>query len=116
MISYLELLHLVKNGRKIDLVELNLNCGKAYYRAYYDDGKFNYFGLSNKKREDVNFDYFLANSLLESQMFEKNIKIINNKKIEKIDFRTLNTQKEKNRIMKDTINLLVDEMNRLNEL
>lgn len=37
------------------------------------------------------------------------------KKIEKIDFRTLNTQKEKNRAMKDTINKLIDEINNLKE-
>lgn len=37
------------------------------------------------------------------------------KKIEKIDFRTLNTQKEKNRVMKDTINKLIDEINNLKE-
>lgn len=33
------------------------------------------------------------------------------KEIEKIDFRTLNTQKEKNRVMKDTINQLIDVIN-----
>lgn len=37
------------------------------------------------------------------------------KKIEKIDFRILNTQKEKNRAMKDTINKLIDEINNLKE-
>lgn len=37
------------------------------------------------------------------------------KKIEKIDFGTLNTQKEKNRAMKDTINKLIDEINNLKE-
>ena len=37
------------------------------------------------------------------------------KKIEKIDFRTLNTQKEKNRAMKDTINKLIDEINNLKD-
>lgn len=35
------------------------------------------------------------------------------KKIEKIDFGTLNTQKEKNRAMKDTINKLIDAVNEL---
>ena len=35
------------------------------------------------------------------------------KKIEKIDFGTLNTQKEKNRAMKDAINKLIDEINNL---
>ena len=37
------------------------------------------------------------------------------KNIEKIDFGTLNTQKEKNRAMKDTINKLIDEINNLKE-
>ena len=35
------------------------------------------------------------------------------KKIEKIDFGTLNTQKEKNKAMKDAINKLIDEINKL---
>lgn len=44
------------------------------------------------------------------------VKIIEEpKKIEKIDFGTLNTQKEKNRAMKDTINKLIDEINNLKE-
>ena len=37
------------------------------------------------------------------------------KKIEKIDFGTLNTQKEKNRAMEDAINKLIDEINNLKE-
>ena len=36
-------------------------------------------------------------------------------KIEKIDFRTLNTQKEKNRVMKDTINEIIDKVNKIGE-
>ncbi len=41
--------------------------------------------------------------------------IEDNKKLEKIDFKTLNTQKEKNRAMKDTINKIIDEINKLKE-
>lgn len=37
------------------------------------------------------------------------------KKIEKLDFGTLNTQKEKNRAMKDIINKLIDEINNLKD-
>ena len=37
------------------------------------------------------------------------------KKIEKIDFRTLNTQKEKNRVMKDTINEIIDKLEEMEE-
>ncbi len=39
--------------------------------------------------------------------------IENDKKIEKIDFKTLNTQKEKNKVMKNTINMLIDKINEL---
>lgn len=35
--------------------------------------------------------------------------------INKIDFKILNTQKEKNRVMKDTINKLIDEINKMKE-
>ena len=61
---------------------------------------------------------------IEDYLFGKwNFNILNNyaeiieepKKIEKIDFGTLNTQKEKNRAMKDTINKLIDEINNLKE-
>lgn len=41
--------------------------------------------------------------------------IEDNKKLEKIDFKTLNTQKEKNRAMKDAINELIDEINKVEE-
>lgn len=41
--------------------------------------------------------------------------IEDNKKLEKIDFKTLNTQKEKNRAMKDAINKIIDEINKLKE-
>lgn len=41
--------------------------------------------------------------------------IEDNKKLEKIDFKTLNTQKEKNRAMKDAINELIDTVNKLKE-
>lgn len=37
--------------------------------------------------------------------------IEDNKKLEKIDFTTLNTQKAKNRAMKDAINKIIDEIN-----
>lgn len=77
-ISYLKLLNKIVNGENIDLIELKLNCGSRYYQAYYDDGEFSYFGLCNQDEEDENFNYYLANTLLESQMFEDNIEIIEN--------------------------------------
>lgn len=61
------------------------------------------------------FDNFDRYGSFYNMLFE-DVEIIEEpKKIEKIDFRTLNTQKEKNRVMKDTINKLIDEINNLKE-
>lgn len=61
------------------------------------------------------FDNFDRYGSLYNMLFE-DVEIIEEpKKIEKIDFGTLNTQKEKNRVMKDTINKLIDEINNLKE-
>ena len=76
MISYLELLQMVKNGNAPDLIYLHLNCGKAYYQMYYDGGEFDYYGICDENDEDENFKYYLADTLLESQMIEENIEII----------------------------------------
>lgn len=59
-----------------------------------------------------NFDRYGS---LYNMLFEDVEIIEETKKIEKIDFGTLNTQKEKNRAMKDTINKLIDEINNLKE-
>ena len=58
---------------------------------------------------------YLLNEVFLSQLNDE-IEIIEEpKKIEKIDFGTLNTQKEKNKAMKDAINKLIDEINNLKE-
>jgi hypothetical protein len=50
------------------------------------------------------------------EILDDEVEIIEeNKKIKKIDFRTLNTQKEKNRVMKDTINQIIDKLNERDE-
>lgn len=59
----------------------------------------------------------------DNKMLDKNITILEpneeiieeDKKIEKIDFRTLNTQKEKNRVIKDTINEIIDKLNKMED-
>ena len=98
-----ELLGLVKDSKapkKINYgnVKLKYNEGCEDYYPYYGEGLFEYkFG---------NCKNFLND---EVEIIEEP------KKIEKIDFGTLNTQKEKNRAMKDTINKLIDEINNLKE-
>lgn len=85
-ISYYDLLELIKKGEEPDLIKLVMNCGERYYQAFYDYGEFSYYGLSeNDENEDENFKYYLADTLLESEMFDDNIEIIEQpKKIEKI--------------------------------
>lgn len=71
----------------------------------------------NNYREKCRF-WIKEEELIEKEMMivNEDVKIIEEpKKIEKIDFGTLNTQKEKNRAMKDTINKLIDEINNLKE-
>ena len=84
MISYYELLNKINHNEIPDLLELNLNCGKRYYQAYYDDGLFNYYGLCEENEENEDFKYYLSDCLLDSEMFDKKIKIMN-EKIEKIE-------------------------------
>ena len=67
----------------------------TYEYLCYEENNFSLLGYDNP--------YDMLNDKVEI--------IEEEKKIEKIDFRTLNTQKEKNRVMKDTINQLIDVIN-----
>ena len=102
-ITIYELLGLVKDGKapkkiKFGNIELEYDEKNEDYYSYYGGGLFEHkFG---------NCKNFLND---EVAIIEED------KKIEKIDFGTLNTQKEKNRAMKDTINKLIDEINNLKE-
>lgn len=71
------------------------------------------------KRSDC-YWYILENGTFDDELFVRidclndEVEIIEEpKKIEKIDFGTLNTQKGKNRAMKDAINKLIDAVNEL---
>ena len=102
-ITIYELLRLVKDGKapkkiKYDDIVLEYEEETEDYYEYYGKGLFEY-------------KFATCNDFLNDE-----VKIIEEpKKIEKIDFGTLNTQKEKNRVMKDTINKLIDEINNLKE-
>jgi len=75
MKSYYEILELVKNGKEPKLLVLKLNCGSRLYKANYDQEEFNYYGLADSNLEDSNFKYYLADTLLESQMFDEIIEV-----------------------------------------
>ena len=99
-IKIIDLLNKIANGEEIPRTI-------RWYDKFYND----YDEISN------NYKAFVYGKL-ENNVWGLNdeIEILEEpKKIEKIDFGTLNTQKEKNRAMKDAINKLIDEINNLKE-
>lgn len=108
-ITIYELLGLVKDGKAPKKILLN---GIAF--EYQGD---DYLYKDEDKKEHWLFSTSYTDKYIWLENFLKaEVEIIEeSKKIEKIDFRTLNTQKEKNRAMKDTINKLIDEINNLKE-
>ena len=53
---------------------------------------------------------------LDSSVLNEEIEVLDEyNKIEKLDFRTLNTQKEKNKAIKDTVNKIIDKLNEIEE-
>ena len=107
-IKIYDLLGLVKDGKAPKKIKYRDNIwgyvstimgtGYQYYSTFFEEWKT------------------LQNQVYLEEHLNDEVEIIEEpKKIEKIDFGTLNTQKEKNRAMKDTINKLIDEINNLKE-
>ena len=102
-IKVIDLLNKIANGGK---VPKHIKCNNL--NLYWNDENYTY-----DIREDKIYAPFY---IFDYSELNDEVEIIEEpKKIEKIDFGTLNTQKEKNRAMKDTINKLIDEINNLKE-
>lgn len=90
-----------------------------HIKVYDEDWYWNeYDGYVTKESLNTTPDaqIYLMDRYRTFMNLDKEVEIIEEpNKIEKIDFGTLNTQKEKNRAMKDTINKLIDEINNLKE-
>ena len=97
----------------IDLLNKIANNEEVPERIKYNDETFT---IREEKDDYANQNYWFTDRFCLLDLNDE-IEVIEDtpKKIEKIDFRTLNTQKEKNRAMKDTINKLIDEINNLKE-
>lgn len=127
MISYFELLQLIKDGKepkKIKLYLISDNIGKEY-KAEYDCCDFSYYGLANMDEENENYKYYLSECFLESNMFDKKIEIIEEKKIpEKLEnehefYSYVKYEENKNEIDKvlyilKAINLTEEKIDNLN--
>ena len=118
MISYYELLGMIKNDNIPKKIKLHM-CGTTrIYVADYDDEDFSNYWLENINDESDDFRCYLAECFLESDMFEENIEIIEeDKKIEKIDIgKMLQTKKwKRDKKAWQTINEIIDEINKLKE-
>lgn len=88
----------------------------------YDNLGLDYDGLNDEieiieeEKDDFNGIRYYKDGICYMSFSSEPVKtqdITIEKEIKKIDFRTLNTQKEKNRSMKDTINELIDAVNEL---
>ena len=90
MISYFELLQMIKDGEIPKKVRLHYALATREYRADYDVDTFSHYELCNKRDEDDNFRFYLSECFLDSDMFDEKIEIIegSNKKIEKINYIT----------------------------
>lgn len=104
-IKIIDLLNKIANDEEVPK-KIKINNVIYEYRGYmYCTEKANYQDIEDYLFGKWNFNILNA----EAEIIEEP------KKIEKIDFGTLNTQKEKNRAMKDKINELIDEINNLKE-
>lgn len=78
MISYFELLQMIKVGNIPKKVKLHF-CGTTKeYCADYDIDDFSHYELCNKKEKDEDYKFYLSECFLESDMFDKSIEIVEN--------------------------------------
>lgn len=78
MISYYELLGMIKEGNipeKIEVQLPNVNYSRTYYAEYDNENFTNYF-LLEVEDSDENYDVYLADCFLECEMFKKCIRIL----------------------------------------
>ncbi len=85
MISYYELLGMIKEDKAPKEIMVHLTKKPKMYKAVYDFGDFNYYALYEEEIIDDDYHHYLAECFLESDMFDKNIEILDEKKIEKIN-------------------------------
>ena len=87
MISYYELLGLIKENKAPERILANLcSAGSKIYIIERDGYDFNYYRIEDTKQEDENYQFYLSECFLESDMFEKKIKILDDfKEIEPLN-------------------------------
>ena len=86
MISYYELLGMIKEGKEPDKIRVHLTSNPKIYKKDDDIEEYCYYVLDNKDEENDDYKYYLMDSYIESMMFDKTIEILGEKKMpEKIE-------------------------------
>jgi hypothetical protein len=76
MISYYELLGLVKEGKAPKKIKAVLCSYSANYVAQYDGDEFSFYQIEDKDSEDCNYKFYLSECFLEDTMFKPCIKVL----------------------------------------
>ena len=86
MISYYELLGMIKEDKAPNKIRVHLTREPRIYEAQYDESDFSHYFIYDGDNDD-DYHHYLSECFLESDMFDKNIEIIEEeKKIpEKVD-------------------------------
>lgn len=82
MISYYELLGMLKEKNIPSKIKVTLCSYSANYIAEYDGEEFAFYKIENKDDEDCNYKYYLSECFLEHTMFDPSIKIIQEKELQ----------------------------------
>ena len=83
MISYYELLGMVKVGKEPKKINVKLCCYNMNYIAQYDGGKFDYYRIEFPDSVDENYKFYLSECYLEHGMLEPTITILKERTLEK---------------------------------
>lgn len=97
MISYYELLGMIKEDKAPNKIKVHLTSTPKIYKKDDDIEKYCYYVIDDDEETNENYKYYLTESYLESMMFDKNIEILEeeNKIPEKLEILNANKHSKK---------------------
>ena len=100
--------------RLIDLIKMYVEKKKIPYRVKIGNEKCTYDETINDyRKERTGYGYFASESFFISDLFHKEVEIIEEDKLEKINCKKITTQRKINKLMIKTINKLIDRIDEL---
>lgn len=80
MISFYELLGMIKEDKAPNKIRVHLTSKPLIYKKDDDTEEYCYYVLEDEKKENDNYKYYLMDNYLESMMFDETIEIIEEEK------------------------------------